>query len=171
MVPHLLARKVADVVFGQAVFMVREKDSRPAPWRKIQGHPWRWQEYRWANTIPHQSAFTNRCYFDRVGGFNEALRESLDYEHFLRGGKNLKAHYVPIAISGMREGGVTGSPLNLWRGFRMVQLAKKVLPPELAWLHFFYKIGRHYCGQVLHKLLDPIATKVAWSGRNTGNSL
>ena len=52
--------------------------------RKIFGHSWRWQEFRWHDTLPHQGAFTNRRYFDRVGCFDETFRIAMDYELFLR---------------------------------------------------------------------------------------
>jgi glycosyltransferase involved in cell wall biosynthesis len=99
MVPHLLDHENADAVFGATIHMTNQVNSVPAPMRKIFGRPWRWQDFRWSDTIPHQSAFTNRRYFDRVGGFDEAFGIAMDYDFFLRGHKTLRAEYIAIPIS------------------------------------------------------------------------
>ncbi|MDP3181561.1 MAG: glycosyltransferase family 2 protein [Desulfobaccales bacterium] len=172
MAPYLFSHKEADVVFGQTITVTRQQDSRPAPMRKVLGHPWRWQEFRWQDTIPHPSVFTNRQYFDRVGGFDETYRIAMDYEIYLRGGKTLQVHYLPIPVTGMREGGVSRE--NVVRTFREGRRAldkNQALPLALCWLNFFWRIGYYYLGQAAHKVLDPLAQKIAWPGRNTGRFL
>ncbi len=172
MAPFLLSHKEADVVFGQTINVTRRQDCRPAPMRKVLGHPWRWQEFRWQDTIPHPSVFTNRRYFDRVGGFDETYRIAMDYEIYLRGGKTLEVHYLPLLVTGMRTGGV--SRQNVVRTFREGRRAlykNQTLPLSLCWLNFFWRIGYYYLGQIAHKVLDPLAPKIAWPGRNTGRFL
>lgn len=168
MAPHLASHPEADVVFGQTIIMSRQPEPAPLPLVKIYGQPWRWPEFRWRDTIPHPSAFTQRRYFNRVGGFDETFRICLDYEHYLRGGKTLKARFFPVAVSGMREGGL--SRVNIIHTFsegRRAQQRTKALPPLLAWLNFFWQIGRCYLGKMAHKVLDPLAPKIAWPGRNS----
>jgi glycosyltransferase involved in cell wall biosynthesis len=172
MMPYLIARQEADVVFGETILMVRQEELRPAPLRKIYGHPWRWQEFRWFDTIPHPSAFTNRRYLERAGEFKETLGIALDYELYLRKGKALRAHYIPIAVSGMREGGVSGKNLlRTFRESRMAQQSTKALPLWLAWMNFFWQIGRFYLGRLGHKLLDPFGSKISYPGRSSGKLL
>jgi glycosyltransferase involved in cell wall biosynthesis len=171
MVPHLIQWNDADVVIGRTIKMTCHRDSRPAPLRRIWGQSWRWQEFRFKNTIPHQSAFTDRRYFDRVGGFDETFRIAMDYDFFLRGGNELRVKCVPIAVSGMREGGVSTNIVSAWREAMRAQLANKTLPQALAWLNFFWRIGHHYLTLLAHKILDPLAPKITWPGKNSGKML
>jgi glycosyltransferase involved in cell wall biosynthesis len=171
MAPHLLAHRDADVVFGQTVTVTRQQDSRPSPMRRILGQPFSWRELRWQDTIPHPSVFTNRQYFERVGGFDETYRIAMDYEIYLRGGKDLKVHYIPIPVTGMREGGVSRAyVLDTFREGRRALYENRVLPQGLCWLNFFWRVGHHYLGQVAHKILDPLSQQIAWPGRNTGRN-
>jgi glycosyltransferase involved in cell wall biosynthesis len=168
MVPHLLAHQEADVVFGKTIFMTCRKDPEPASLRQIYGQPWRWQEYRWLCTIPHPSSFTHRRYFEKVGGFNQSFRLAMDYELYLRAGKYLQARQVPIAVSGMREGGESAKNiLRAARENRIAQQMSKTHPAWIAWINFFWYIGRYYLGRVSHKILDPLGAQMVWSGRNS----
>jgi hypothetical protein len=136
--------------------------------RKFFGRPWHWRDFRWSDTIPHQSAFTNRRYFDRVGGFDEAFRIAVDYDFFLRGHETLRAQYIAIPISGMREEGL--SSRNMFQAFRESRLAhhkNEALPSWAAWMNFFWQLGRYSCGRLGHKILDPLAHYINWTGRNT----
>ena len=172
MAPHLLSHEDADVVFGQTVTVTREQDPQPAPMRKVLGHPWRWQEFRWQDTITHPSVFTNRRFFDRVGGFDESYRIAMDYEIYLRGGKTLKVYYFPIPVTGMREGGVSReNVVNTFREGRRALYANRALPLWLCWANFFWRLGYYFVGQMAHKVLDPLAPKIAWPGRNAGRVL
>jgi len=63
------------------------KRSRPFPLAVSWAALVTWSMFRLYNFLPHQSAFTNRQYFARVGGFDESCSISVDYEHYLRGGK------------------------------------------------------------------------------------
>ncbi len=173
MAPHLMVREGGDVVFGQTILQTCQQDSRPLPLAKTYGRPWRWQEFRRANTIPHPSAFTSRRYFDRVGEFAETYRTCMDYELYLRGREHLKAYFVPMPVSGMREGGRSRvSAINTFREARRSQFETKALSGRAAGLNFIWLVGRHYSGRLAHKLLDPLAARISWIswlGRNPGD--
>jgi glycosyltransferase involved in cell wall biosynthesis len=166
MAPHLIAHHEADLVFGQAIIMSREKVAHPlpsrpflAPWRyrenRIYGSPWRWRHFCWDSTIPHQAAFTNRRYFERVGNFDESFRIGMDYELFLRGGKGLRAVYVEVPVSGMRAGGVSGDIYAPLRDSRRAQLKNRALAAPLAWTAFFLQLGRFLLVRAVHRTLMP----------------
>jgi glycosyltransferase involved in cell wall biosynthesis len=166
--PYLVKYHYMDVVFGELIFMTREKDPKPQPMRKIAGHSWRWQEFRRHNTLPHQSAFTNRKYFERVGPFDESFRVGMDYEFFLRGGKNLQVRFIPVRVSGMRDGGHhRKNIIDTYQEFRIAQRLNKALPKGLDWVNFVWQISRFSWGQLAHLILDPLASYVNWKGRNT----
>jgi len=166
MVPHLLLHQDADVVYGQMISLTREQDPKPVPLCKIGGHPWRWQEFRRRNMIPHQAAFTSRHFFDRVGGFDESFRMAMDYEHFLRAREGLRAQFVPLALVGMRAGGrcVNDIAITL-REFKRAQIKNQALPRWIAELNFYSWLGRLYSGRLAHLILDPFASKLNWPGR------
>jgi glycosyltransferase involved in cell wall biosynthesis len=167
MAAHLVRHQDADVVYGQMVSLTREKHPQPVPLCKIGGHPWRWQEFRRVNRIPHQAAFTRREYFDRVGGFDETFRIAMDYDHFLRAGKNLRAQFVPLALVGMRAGGVCVKDIvETLKEFRRAQIKNRALPPWLAEVNFLLRVGRLYTGKMAHLVLDPLAAKIKLPGRN-----
>jgi glycosyltransferase involved in cell wall biosynthesis len=167
MAPHLIKHSQMDVIFGNCIFMTREHAPKPAPLRKIFGCPWSWKEFRLLDTIPHQAAFTNRMYLTRVGSFNESVKIVMDYELFLRGGPDLKAVYVPVNVSGMREGGKSSSSYQTYKEARRVHIETKALSIPRAFLNFYWQLNRHYLGRLAHKVLDPIASSIHWPGRNS----
>ena len=164
---HLAQHQDADVVFGQMVSLTREEHPKPVPLCRIGGHPWRWGEFRRMNMIPHQAAFTRRAYFERVGGFDETFRIAMDYDHFLRARENLRAHFVPLVLVGMRAGGVcVEHVVDTLREFRRAQIKNRALPPWLAEVNFLWRLGRLYAGKLAHRVFDPLASKITWPGRN-----
>lgn len=171
--PYLETYADAEVVFGQTIVLTREKRPNPSPFRRIVGHPWHWQEFRRAFTLPHQSAFTHRTLFARLGKFSEEFPYAMDYEFYLRRGKDLQARFVPLPISGMREGGISGKKF-----IRSLSYCKKAiilhhaLPAWRAWLDFFWLIGRYsLLGPVIRKLLMLSGANVKVPGRNAGFDL
>ena len=167
MVSHLVRHQDADVVFGQVVSLTREKHPQPVSLCRIGGHPWRWQEFRRRNMIPHQAAFTRREYFDRVGRFDETFRMAMDYDHFLRARKDLRAHFVPLVLVGMRAGGAcVKDVVATLQEFRRAQIKNQALPRWLADANFLLRVGRLYAGKLAHLVLDPFASKITWPGRN-----
>lgn len=172
MVPHLVARPRAEVVFGDTVMMAPQPEPQPLPLYRRRPRPWSWQKMRFSGifyTIPHQSAFTSRRYFERVGPFDESFRVAVDYEHFLRGGKNLRAYYVPVAVSGMRVGGLAARHLLLtFREIRWAQQKHQALPVPLAWASFYVMLGRYFVSRLGHLVLDPFSARITWPGRVSG---
>jgi glycosyltransferase involved in cell wall biosynthesis len=165
MAPYLAAHPEADVIYGDTVIMSFASEPKPMPFRRGQSASWSWQKLRWLGmfgTIPHQSAFTSRRYFARVGNFAEGLKISVDYEHYLRGGRNLRVLHVRLPVSGMRVGGLAArNIIQTFRECRWGQQQTGALPPPLAWLSFFYMVGRYYLSRMLHRILDPLYSRVA----------
>jgi len=167
MAPYLLLYQDADVVFGNMLSLTRDPDPRPAPLCKIGGHPWRWQEFRRVNRIPHQAAFTQRAFFNRVGGFDESFRIAMDYEHFLRAGERLRAQFVPLVLVGMRAGGrCVENLVDTLREFRRAQIKNRALPGWIAEANFLLRVARLYLGVMGHRVLDRFAARINWPGRN-----
>ena len=167
MVSHLVRYQGADVVFGQMISLTREKHPKPVPFCKIGGHPWRWQEFRRTNMIPHQAAFTHRRFFDRVGGFDETYRMAMDYDHFLRTRENLRVHFVPLPLVGMRAGGACVKNLVVTLAeFRRAQIKNRALPRWIAEVNFLLRLGRLYVGKMAHLVLDPFASRINLPERN-----
>lgn len=166
MAPHLVLHKEDDVVFGQMISLTREKDPKPVPLCKIGGHPWRWQEFRKGNMIPHQAAFTRRHFFDLVGCFDETFRIAMDYELFLRAKDGLRAQFVPIPIVGMRAGGRCAKNIvATLQEFKRAQIKNQSLPRWISEVNFPLRVGRLYLGMMMHQVLDPFASKINWPGR------
>lgn len=156
LVPYLCQHPKADVVYGQAEIILSGKEVQAFPFSRLLGRPWSWSRFRLYNFLPHQSAFTNRQYFARVGTFDESCTISVDYEHYLRGGKNLKAVYVPLLISNMRLGGMSHRHLlTSLREYRSSQLKNHALSFWEAWLVFYYRILSFYGRLWLHEVIIP----------------
>jgi glycosyltransferase involved in cell wall biosynthesis len=157
MVPYLRQNMDADVVYGQAEIIFSGKEVQAFPFSRLLGRPWSWPIFRLYNFLPHQSAFTHKKYFARVGKFDEDCVISVDYEHYLRGGKNLKAVYVPFMISKMRLGGLSHRHLlSSLREYKKAQLKNRALSVWEAWLVFYYRILSFYGRACLHKVIDPL---------------
>jgi glycosyltransferase involved in cell wall biosynthesis len=173
MVPYLMIHRTADVVFGGVMSVSRHKVPTPLPLLRIYfGHPWRWQEFRWYNTIPHQAAFTSRNFFEKVGHFDESLRIVIDYEFYLRAGKRLKAQFIPINISATRLGGLSENHQQMVRREderRRVQRKARALPNVVCWLYFFWKFVRFYLLKGIHQVLDPYAHRFSFKNRMSGD--
>jgi glycosyltransferase involved in cell wall biosynthesis len=172
MIPFLTSNRSYDVIYGQAIYMTQSKNPRPAPFRKIIGEPWSWQKFRWTDTIPHPASFNNQRYFAMKGWFDESYRVIVDYELYLRGGKELRARFFPVPLIGIREGGLSGK--NMVRTFaegRLAHQKNQVLPAGLAWINFFAQLGRFYLGRLFHRLFDRFAHKIICQDRNCANLL
>jgi glycosyltransferase involved in cell wall biosynthesis len=168
-VPYLMKYHDKDVVFGQAIIMSNQKSPTPLTLTRVYGHTWRWEQFRWFDTIPHPAAFTNKSFFRRVGKFDETFKVAMDYEFYLRRGKNLEAQFIPIPVSGMRAEGLSSQNIvNTWREGRRAQEKNRALPAGLAWINFFYQIGRNLLGKAAHIILDPFAKKISCSSRISG---
>ena len=169
MVPYLCQHKNADVVYGRAEIIFSGKEVQAFPFSRLLGRPWSWPIFRLYNFLPHQSAFTNHKYFARVGKFDESCSISVDYEHYLRGGKNLKAVFVPFLISKMRLGGVSHRHLlTSLREYKSSQLKNQALSFWEAWLVFYYRIGSFYGRLCLQDVIKPLLSPKIRINRPTG---
>jgi glycosyltransferase involved in cell wall biosynthesis len=156
LVPYLCHHRNADVVFGQAEIIFSGKEVQAFPFSRLLGRPWSWTIFRLYNFLPHQSAFTNREYFDRVGNFDETCSISVDYEHYLRGGKNLRAVFVPHLVSKMRLGGLSHRHLlTSLREYKKSQLKNRALSFWGAWLVFYYRILSFYGRLCFQEVIKP----------------
>lgn len=173
MAPFLKRFHDAEVVYGDTIMMASHPGREPLPLLRKHSRSWSWQKMRCSglfHTIPHQAAFTHRRYFARVGEFSESFRIAVDYEHYLRGGRNLRVRFAPVAVSGMRAGGLAGKNiLHTFREFRRAQQQTGALSSPLAWTCFFLMLGRYYLSRLGHKIMDPVAGRIRWPGRVTGS--
>ena len=140
MAPHLLAHGDADVVFGRVALAPRQQSIRPEA-QALCGKDWQWRQFRFICTIPHQAAFTNRKYFERVGFFNEKLRIAMEYEHYLRSGPDLRTVYVNKIISIMRRGGLSLNNVDLTlKEWRIAQIINHSSSYLLIWANYMARI-------------------------------
>jgi glycosyltransferase involved in cell wall biosynthesis len=154
MAPHLRPLE-ADAVIGQLIKMTREIDSQPLPLFCIFANPWRWREFRRYCSMPHQSTFTHRSFFNRMGPFDESYKIAVDYEFFLRAGKDLRCLYIPLAVSAMRTGGIASKNfLKTLRESQRAQLKNQAIPPWFSWVNLYYIFAHWYLSDLVHNLLD-----------------
>jgi glycosyltransferase involved in cell wall biosynthesis len=80
---------------------------------------WRAGKYRPAKlnngwTIPHPALFVRQTVYNQVGFFNEDFKIAGDYEFILRLLKihRTKVKYIPLALTRMYNGGISGSNLK-----------------------------------------------------------
>ena len=155
MAPHLLDQNQADVVIGQLIKMSRQKNPQPLPLFCIHANPWRWQEFRRYCSMPHQATFTHRSFFNRMGPFDESFKIAVDYEFFLRAGKELRCLYVPIPLSGMRTGGIASqSFLKTLRESQRAQLKNQAISAWFSWVNLYFIFAHWFLSDVLHRKLD-----------------
>ena len=154
-VPFLKQHSNADVVYGQAEIISSGREVQPFPFSRVIGQQWSWRIFRLYNFIPHQAAFTNINYFAKVGKFDESCTISVDYEHYLRGGKNLKAVFIPFVMSKWRLGGLSNrNQIISLREYKNIQLKNRALSFWEAWLVFYYRIISFYGRFVLEKVIN-----------------
>lgn len=171
MVPNMVQYNDADVVYGQVEIISSGKEAREFPFSRVLGRPWSWRIFRLYNIIPHQAAFTNHHYFAKMGNFDENCCSSVDYEYFLRGGKDLKAVFVPLKISKMRLGGLSNRNLiSSLREYKNAQLKNHALSFWPAWINFYYRIFTFYGRLYVQKFLTPLVSSGTLPNRNAERS-
>jgi glycosyltransferase involved in cell wall biosynthesis len=155
MVPYLQQHSHADVVYGKVEIISSGQETQIFPFNRLLGREWSWRIFRLYNLIPHQAAFTNKNYFTKVGRFDENCSASVDYEHYLRMGKNLKAIFVPLVISKMKLGGMSNqNMIKSFKEYNKAQLKNQALSPWEAWLNLNYRIFSFYGRLFLHKIKE-----------------
>jgi glycosyltransferase involved in cell wall biosynthesis len=65
--------------------------------------------------LPHQATFITRDIFERYGLFSCDFAIAMDYEYWLRIGKEEEAHILPFVVSRFLEGGLSSDPLRNWK--------------------------------------------------------
>jgi len=88
---YLEAHPEIDVVYGDMNFIDQDGLVRG----KFPGQPFRLQTYLFEDYIPQQSAFFRHSAVEEVGGWSESLGYLMDYDLFLRLGKEKKLAYLP----------------------------------------------------------------------------
>lgn len=150
MARHLSRHAEADVVFGRVQLVTR--DQAPAA-IAVSGRPWRWQEFRRLDTIPHPAAFTARRFFASVGGFSEDLRIAVDYEHYLRAGQALNAVFAPELVARMRVDGMSQARSGVTHHeIKVAQQLHDVWPA--AWMADvlqWYRVAREGMGRAVRE--------------------
>jgi glycosyltransferase involved in cell wall biosynthesis len=58
--------------------------------------------------LPHPSLFTSKKYFDQYGVFDLNYKIAMDFEWMIRGGPEEKIVHVPLLVSSVRNGGLSG---------------------------------------------------------------
>lgn len=136
-----------DVVFGQVQLVSRDTSAEPlnAP----MGMDFKWNSYLLRDTIPHPAAFTSRRLFQRIGMFSEDFRIAVDYEHYLRAGRDLRAVHEPVLVSCMREGGMSKrNRLAALREWRKAHIVNTTVPGMLIWPLYFMLVVHMFIKQV-----------------------
>jgi len=148
-----------DVVYGQIQLVSRGKAAQPVS--DLTGGAFSWSVLRRKQNIPHPAAFNARSYFDRVGLFDESFRIAMDYEHYLRLGRNLKAQFVPLLVSEMREGGISkqSARASLYEGY-LAQVKTRALSKGLAVILFYAHLMASRLSSVRENVSRNISTKV-----------
>ncbi|HUP88516.1 MAG TPA: glycosyltransferase family 2 protein [Longimicrobiales bacterium] len=105
--------------------------SRGEDWAKIG------RRYKQQMTIPHQGVLHRRSLFEKHGVFDESFEIAGDYELLLRELKSGTATYLPLDVTAMRQGGLSGDlskSLTILREVRTAQLRNGLIWPGAYWL-------------------------------------
>ena len=144
----------ADVIFGQVLVVSRELF--PMRIGGPYGGPFQWRKFVMRDTIPHQGALTSRRFFERMGPFSESFRIIVDYEHLMRAGPTLRACFVPVLVSSMRDGGLSRSNVQeTLREWRKAVTRHGLLPYPLAWVFYYYFLLRSFVGRHAKRIIGP----------------
>jgi len=151
-VPILDSNSLADVIYGRVLVVDRNNKNitNGGPY----GKNFSWRKHLFVNKIPHQGAFINRNYINTVGLYDETYLIGADYELFLRKNSYLKALFIPILISKMRDGGI--SRLNKFicnKEWHYARLKNKVLPKFLLKLMYLAIMAKMTIGFIFRYLI------------------
>ena len=88
-------------------------------------------------SIPHPGLMHRNSLFKTNGNFDESFCIVGDYELLLRELKINDAAFIPIVLTGVRQGGVScnsGHSLTLLREVRRAQIKHGLYVPSIMWL-------------------------------------
>lgn len=112
-----------DVAYGQVMLLNdsgRDMYAVGEPWDDIK------ERFKQVMCIPHQGVFHRRTLFERSGQFDPSFRIAGDYELLLRELKKNNAVYIPVIVTGMRQGGISNKQENTIKALREIRRAQKV---------------------------------------------
>lgn len=152
---YLLQYTQYDVVYGQIQLVSRTEAAEPVS--DLIGGPFRWSALRRKQNIPHPAAFHTRSYFDRTGLFDKSFKIAMDYEHYLRLGQNLKAQFVPLIVTEMREGGISkqSTRASLHEGY-LAQVKTGALSKGGALMLFYIHLTSFYLSSLCREIMGSI---------------
>jgi glycosyltransferase involved in cell wall biosynthesis len=88
-----------EVVYGDANHI----DEHDAFIEKYPTEPWNWERLLETCYISQPATFLRRSVFDRFGPLDISLRQSMDYEYWIRLGRSgLRFHYLPVLLAATR---------------------------------------------------------------------
>jgi glycosyltransferase involved in cell wall biosynthesis len=117
------AARGADAVSG-GVAIVRAADPRKLV-RAYPSKPFAPWMLRFGHMPPHPGFYTTRAAFDRVGGFDPAIRSGADFDWMLRVFTRARLHVaaIPETLVTMRDGGVSNDGFGSRRAINREALA------------------------------------------------
>jgi glycosyltransferase involved in cell wall biosynthesis len=147
----------ADVIFGKA--NVVDSDGKTL---LTYGRPFDKKNFSRRMTIPHQSAFHNKKYFERHGLFDKRLKTGMDYELLLRK-PSLSTLFIEKTVSNILVGGV--SETDDYLRLRNDRMIKRKYCSDIGDLiiefDYWYGLGRALIKRALNRVgLRSITRKI-----------
>ena len=129
-----------NVAYGQVMLIT--KDDKPL--YKV-GKSWDQMKrlFTKSMSIPHPGLMHRNSLFIKNGNFDESFRIVGDYELLLRELKTNDASFIPIVITGVRQGGVScnsGHSLTLLKEVRRAQIKHGFYMPSALLLLAFFRL-------------------------------
>lgn len=100
------------------------------------------KEFVYNKTIPHQSTFTKKCLFNKIGFYNEQYKIAADFDFSLNAiiKHKIKTHYIPLNIAVYDNKGISSNSekrekekkqirkkyFNIWMRFYLIFLSKNL---------------------------------------------
>lgn len=112
--------------------------------RTVKGREFDFSEALIANPVNQQAAFFRRNSLEKVGYLREDLHFTMDYEFWLRLGRQVRGRYMP----------------QLWAQFRMVPGTKSYSKPHKFWLEVLDIYGEVFSDPVLEPSVKAIEQHV-----------
>ena len=147
----------ADVIFGKANVVDGNGNIILTAGSAFDG-----KKFSRGRMIPHQSAFHNRCYFQRYGLFDKGLKMVMCYEMLLRK-KPLSTVFIDKTVSEMLVGGVNET--NDYLRLKEARMVKRKYCSDVGNLiiefDYWYALGRALIKRALNRVgLRSITRKI-----------
>lgn len=135
--PTVLQRVAEDFKRFQwpwAVGSCEQFDPETGTVRILRVHRFDYETLRRVDYIPHQSTFICRWVFDQFGFFDESFRISMDYEYWLRIGRQTSPRVLRFVVSRFELGGTSRNPLRNTKEDRRARTKNCRQPPATRWV-------------------------------------